>query len=104
MNKFKLEDFRVGDTVTLVGIVKSIDLEATLWPLEISYSDGAGDWVRLSSVAARERNIRVGDRVKDATIDGSPATVLAVDGDELWLKDDDGDRWTDNAKDFEIVS
>jgi hypothetical protein len=106
VNKFKIEDFKVGDKVTLIGAVSSVDLDDETLPLKVELMGGESGWVGLDEIMTHERGFMVGDRVKDISGYGEndPSTVLGVDGDQLWLKADGGARWTDDAKDFEIVS
>lgn len=103
MNKFKIEDFNVGDKVTFVGIVKEND--GTSFPLWVEFQDGSNEWFSVSSIATHEPvRFKVGDRVRDVRCGVRQGVVLAMDGENLWLKNDIGSRWTDVAADFEVIA
>lgn len=60
------------------------------------------DWLLWPQPEPEPRQIKVGDRVKIG--DNPPVnTVIGVDGNLAWLKQDDGTRWTRRATSLTLV-
>lgn len=85
---------KVGDVVHVRGVVNQV------------LSDGIhldGIWFALRDIVHVDpRPLKVGDRVRIGA-GGARALVLAVDGDEAWLKSDVGNRATYRTSGLERV-
>lgn len=85
------KQIKVGDTVLVRAKVVKTPLIGTVW-LETADSDPDEFLADLDAIVSVEpRPLQVGDRV-EPHCGGFPGNIVAIDGDEAWV------RWGDDSR------
>lgn len=90
---------KVGDMVTLKPMLVRERNQKGFWTGKLD--EGYKYFLDEEAVSIEARALQVGDKVKDW--DNAQATVLAFDGEEAWLKAEDGTHWTGRLSDLTRV-
>lgn len=104
-----ISKIKPGDKVTLVPLEVHGTLQTVIRDtkqIKVRDADGTVVYFNLDQIAAHHptpREFQVGDRVRTGGISRDAMTIIAMDGDETWVKATSGRNFTARTSDLTLV-